>query len=573
MGVAMADTVIRGGYVVDGTGAPGEVRDIGISDGRFIPVDEVKGSAQVIDATGLVVAPGFVDVHTHYDAQLSWDPTASPSPLHGVTTAIGGNCGFTLAPAGEAHADYLMRLMARVEGMPLAALEAGLSWDWTSYEDWVTRLDGHLGVNAGFLTGHSAIRRVVMGEACHEIATEEQVQAMARLVTEACRAGALGFSTSRAPTHNDGNGDPVPSRGASLEEMVTLASAVADVEGTTLAGILDGSLNGYTQEEMALLTAMSVGANRPINWNVLGTSSIGGGDYTHQLAASDYAAAHGGRVVALTLPGGIGIRISFLSGFALDGLPGWGPVMKLPIPERIHALTDPEVRQRLRDGAASDTGVLRLLANWPRLEVAEVLSDANRGLEGRRIGDIAAERGADPFDVLCDIVVADGLRTGLRPGIAVTSEAEWKLRADVWRDPRTVVGGSDAGAHLDMMCGATYSTVLLAHGVREFDVISVEEAVQQLSDVPARLYGLRGRGRIADGYAADTVVFDLAEVGYGPERMREDLPGGAWRLYAEGVGVHHVMVNGASVVRDGHLVGDTPGTQLHSGRDTYTVTP
>jgi N-acyl-D-aspartate/D-glutamate deacylase len=569
----MADTVIRGGYVVDGTGAPGEVRDVGITDGHFIPVDEVKGSAHIIDATGLVVAPGFVDVHTHYDAQLSWDPTASPSPLHGVTTAIGGNCGFTLAPAGEEHADYLMRLMARVEGMPLAALEAGLSWDWKSYEDWVTRLDGHLGINAGFLTGHSAIRRVVMGEACHEVANDEQVQAMARLVTEACRAGALGFSTSRAPTHNDGNGDPVPSRGASLEEMVTLASAVADVEGTTLAGILDGSLNGYTQEEMELLTAMSVGANRPINWNVLGTSSIGGGDYTHQLAASDYAADRGGRVVALTLPGGIGVRLSFLSGFALDGLPGWGPVMKLPIPERIQALADPEVRRRLRDGAASDTGVLRLLANWPRLEVAEVVSDSNRGLEGRSIGDIAAERAADPFDVLCDIVVADGLRTGLRPRTAVTSEAEWKMRADVWRDPRTVIGGSDAGAHLDMMCGATYSTVLLAHGVREFGVISVEEAVHQLSDVPARLYGLRGRGRIADGYAADTVIFDLAEVGYGPERMREDLPGGAWRLYAEAVGVCRVMVNGASVVKDGQLVGDTPGTQLHSGRDTYTVTP
>jgi N-acyl-D-aspartate/D-glutamate deacylase len=170
-------------------------------------------------------------------------------------------------------------------------------------------------------------------------------------------------------------------------------------------------------------------------------------------------------------------------------------------------------------------------------------------------------------------VVADGLRTGLRPAAAVTSAADWKLRAELWMDPRTVVGGSDAGAHLDMMCGATYSTVLLAHGVREFGVISVEEAIQQLSNVPARLYGLRGRGRIADGYAADTVIFDLDQVGYGPERMREDLPGGAWRLYAEGVGISHVMVNGASVVEAGRLVGDTPGTQLHSGRDTYTVTP
>jgi N-acyl-D-aspartate/D-glutamate deacylase len=570
----MADTLIRGGLVVDGTGSPAESRDVAIRDGVFVPVDDLGPSPAVIDAAGVVVAPGFVDVHTHYDAQLSWDPTASPSPLHGVTTAIGGNCGFTLAPAGPEHADYLMRMMARVEGMPLAALEAGLPWDWGSFADWRSRLDGRIGINAGFLIGHSAVRRAVMGEACHEPATAAQIDAMAALVTDACRAGALGFSTSTAPTHNDGDGEPVPSRGATPDELVALSGAIGDVPGTSLECILAGCLNGFTDDEVDLLTRMSLAAGRPLNWNVLGVTSLDPDQHRRQLAASDRAAERGGRVVALTLPHSMRIRLSFLSGFVLDGLPGWRPVMALPVDERLKALADPEVRRRLRDGADSEeAGVLRGLARWENLELIEVFADENQAYEGRRVADAVADRGGDPFDVLCDIVVADQLRTGLRPGGMGEHEADWKLRGEVWRDPRVVVGGSDAGAHLDMMCGAIYSTALLAHGVREFGVISLEEAIRQLTDVPAQLYGLNGRGRIAAGHAADVVIFDLDTVGYREERMRADLPGGAWRLYAEATGVGHVLVNGAPVVVDGAFVGDTPGTLLHSGRDTRTVAP
>ncbi len=571
----MASILISGGIVVDGTGAPGEVRDVAVSEGRFVPVDQLDGRPRVIDAAGLVVAPGFVDVHTHYDAQLSWDPSASPSPLHGVTTAIGGNCGFTLAPAGDEHAQYLMEMMARVEGMPLPALEAGLAWDWVTYEEWVSHLEGRLGINAGFLVGHSAIRRVVMGEDCHERATDGQIEAMAGLVADACRAGALGFSTSTAPTHNDGDGNPVPSRGADWEELVSLAAAVREAPGTTLECILAGCLNGFTEDEKDLLTRMSLAGNRPINWNVLGVSGTNPSHHDRQLGASDYAAGRGGRVVALTLPHAVGVRLSFHTGFVFDGLPGWRPIMALPPDERMKALADPEVRRRLKEGAASDeAGVLRRLVDWRKLQIVEVFSPENRAFEGRTVGEIMADQGGDdPFDVLCDIVIADELRTGLRPGGVTATAADWKLRADVWRDPRTVVGGSDAGAHLDMMCGAIYSTALLSHGVREFGVISMEEAVHQLSDVPAQLYGLAGRGRIADGYAADLLVFDPATVSYEPERMRADLPGGAARLYAEANGMHHVVVNGVPVVENGAIIGETPGTQLHSGRDTYTVTP
>jgi N-acyl-D-aspartate/D-glutamate deacylase len=571
----MADTLITGGLVVDGTGAPGEVRDLGVRDGRIVAPEEVRAGAEVIDAAGLVVAPGFVDLHTHYDAQLSWDPTASPSPLHGVTTAIGGNCGFTLAPAGEEHAPYLMRMMARVEGMPLEALEAGLSWDWTGFADWIDRLEGRIGVNAGFLVGHSAIRRVVMGEACHEPATAEQIGDMARLVSEACAAGALGFSTSTAPTHNDAEGEPVPSRGAEPEELVALAAAVRDHPGTTLECILAGCINGFTDDERDLLAAMSSSAQRPLNWNLLGVTTLNPEGHWRQLEASDHAAERGGRIVALTLPHTMRMRLSFLTGFVIDGFPGWREVLSLPVPARLRALADPDVRRRLAEGASSEeAGMLRGLARWGQFELLETFAPENQGLEGRTVGDVAAERGgADPFDVLCDIVVADGLRTGLRPFAVRESRADWELRAEAWRDPRTVVGGSDAGAHLDMMCGAIYSTALLSHGVREFEVLPLEEAIAHLTSEPAALYGLIDRGRIAEGYAADLVLFDPERVGYRDERMRTDLPGGAWRLFAEATGMHRVLVNGTTVVADDTLVGDSPGTVLRAGRDTRTVTP
>jgi N-acyl-D-aspartate/D-glutamate deacylase len=458
--------------------------------------------------------------------------------------------------------------------MPLDALETGLPWDWETFGEWRGRLEGKIGVNAGFLVGHSALRRAVMGDACHEEASAEQIVAMAQLLREACAAGGLGFSTSQAPTHNDGDGDPVPSRAATRAELKSLATAVRKVEGTTVELILAGCLNGFNDDEIALMADMSVFARRPVNWNVLGVSAAHPEAFERQLHASDVAAERGGRVAALTLPHSTKIRMSFLSGFIFDGLPGWRPVMALPPKERMAALADPETRRRLAEGASSEeAGILRGLANWGRLQLVETFAPENTDAEGKLVAEVVeAKGGGDAFDVLLDIVLADELRTGLSPGgMGEATSDDWKVRAEVWRDPRTVVGGSDAGAHLDMMCGAIYSTALLAHGVREEQVITVEEAVHQLTDVPARLYGLRERGRIAEGWAADLVLFDADRVGYGAERTRADLPGGASRLYAEAEGIESVFVNGTRIVDAGTFTGDTPGTLLASGRDTETV--
>jgi N-acyl-D-aspartate/D-glutamate deacylase len=571
--MAEFDLVIRGGTVIDGTGGPGRPADVAVREGKVVAVGEPDGSAtRTIDAAGLVVCPGFVDIHTHYDAQLFWDSSASPSPLHGVTTVIGGNCGFSLAPCGPEHADYLARLMARVEGMPLAALEAGLDWSWRSFGDWLGRLDGRVGVNAGFLVGHSALRRAVMGDdAVGHRATEAQVSAMVETLQSALGRGALGFSTSQSHTHHDGAGDPVPSRAADVLEILALAEAVAPFPGTSVELIVSGCLNGFTDEEVDLLTRVSLLADRPVNWNVLGVSAAGRERTAHQLGASTRAAERGATVVALTLPQSTQVRLCFASPAILGGFPGWHEVMESAPTERLRALSDPATRRRLDEDAQSEAaGAMRGLANWPRLVIEEAFTDETKPFEGRSVAEVAAERGVDPFDALLDVVVADGLQTGLRVPMTQNDD-DWKARAEVWRDPRSVVGGSDAGAHLDTMCGAVYSTAMLGEAVRERQLVSFEEAIHQLTAVPAALYGLRGRGSLAEGSWADVVVFDPERVGPGAERTRQDLPGGASRLYAGSTGIEHVIVNGTTVVRAGELTGAEPGRVLRAGADTDTV--
>ena len=570
----MLDLLIRDAEIVDGTGAPARRGDVGISDGRIAAVGDINDlAAKTVDAQGQTLAPGFVDLHTHYDAQLFWDPTASPSIQHGVTTVFGGNCGFTLAPVAADQQDYLTRMLARVEGMPLDALQAGLDWQWSSFGDWLKRFDGHIAVNAGFLVGHSALRLAAMGEdAVGGLATPAQVDRMVALLHEALADGGIGFSTSQSQTHNDGSGEPVPSRSASREELLALATGVREHPGTTLEAIIPGCLQGFTDDEVALLTEMSIAADRPLNWNLLGVSAANPAGHQRQLHASEVAAERGGRVVALTLPHAMKIRLSFLTGFVLDGLPGWRDIMHLPVPERLAALADPAVRRRLNDGAQSkEAGMLRGLANWERLIIVETFARENADATGHSVGQVAAARGGEPFDTLLDIVIADELRTGLTPAPFGDDGADWRLRAEVWRSPHAVIGGSDAGAHLDMMCGAIYTTSLLGHGVREHQVVTLEEAVRLLTDVPARLYGLAQRGRITRGWHADLVLFDPATIDHGPERTRYDLPAGAPRLVADAHGITSVLVDGVEVCRDGVATGALPGTVLRSGRDTRTV--
>ena len=570
----MLDTLIRNGTVVDGTGAPGVRADVAIQDGRVVTIGRVTESAKrTIDADGLVVAPGFIDPHTHYDAQLFWDPFASPSNLHGVTTIIGGNCGFTLAPLGANDADYIRRMMAKVEGMPLAALENGIEWKWSSFAEYLDALDGRIGVNAGFLVGHCALRRKVMGDAAGGPASLDQTVQMVRLLDECLAAGGLGFSSSQAFTHVDGDDAPVPSRNASREETLALASAVRKHPGTTLEFIIDGCLNGFQDGEIGLMIAMSLAANRPLNWNVMQVSSTNRAKHEHQLSAGSKAKAAGAKIVALTMPTLVGLKMSFLDYCALNSIPEWGPILALPVPERIAKLKDPAVRERMREGGRRpEAGVFGALAKGERFQIGETFAPQNREFAHRKVSDIAAEIGKNPFDTLLDIVVADELRTALWPLPTDDDVDSWKLRLEVWRDERAMIGGSDAGAHLDRMCGSGYPTAFLGEVVRERQLLPLEEAVHMMTGVPAALFGLRDRGRVAPGTAADLVLFDPATVGSGQIQTRADLPGGTERMFCDATGVSRVLVNGRDIVVEGKETGDTPGRIIRSGRDTDTVT-
>ena len=571
----MLDYLITGATVVDGTGAPGRLADLGIKDGRIVVLGTTDEPAlNVIDGAGMVVAPGFVDPHTHYDAQLLWDPMATPSSFHGVTTVIGGNCGFTLAPLKPGDGDYLRKMMSKVEGMPLPALEHGTDWSWETFADFLQRFEGNIAVNAGFLVGHCAIRRYAMGlDAVGNPADAEQIVGMRAELAKAIEAGALGFSFTNSTSHSDGEGEPVASRWATHDELIALCEETGKYPGTTLEGIVPGCLDTFSDDEIDLLAKMSAAANRPMNWNVLTVDSREPDRVPRQLQAAARAKELGGRVVALTMPIQVPMNMSFLNFCGLWLMPNWKDVMAGSVAERIQRLQDPDTRIKLLEWSLSkEAGVFRRLADWADYIIGDTFSQENAGLSGRSVRDIATERATSAFGTLLDIVIADELRTVLWPTPQDNDAESWRMRAELWLDERAMIGGSDAGAHLDRMCGAPYPTKFLNDCLHGHKLISMETAVKLMTSDPAALFGLKDRGVLRIGAIADVVVFDPATVGSQEPRLVTDLPGNSARLTADSVGMNHVFVNGVAILRDGVATGATPGTVLKSGRDTETVT-
>jgi N-acyl-D-aspartate/D-glutamate deacylase len=559
----MIDLIVRNCRLVDGTGEPSRDADVGVSEGRIVAIGTLREPAgRTIDAGGKVLAPGFIDMHTHYDAQAFWDPTMSPSCYHGVTTAIAGNCGFSIAPLSREAAPYLLRMLARVEGMPETSLREGVPWDWESFGDYLARLEGRVGINMGFMCGHSALRRVVMGpRSTQECATDDDLERMKALLAQSLGAGAMGFSSTTSPTHNDAEGIPVPSRHASREEIVELSRVCRDYPGTLLEFI--PGIGMFTDEHIQLMTDMSLAAGRSLNWNVVVAGPGNEAVVERQLSASDSAREAGAHVVALAMTPAPAIRLNFRSGFVFDNFPGWDELFRLPIDRRMELLSDRERRAELIAAAESDNP-FRNMSAWGAYTIA---SSANKAIEGKQVAEIAEREGKSPADAMIDIAIADELNTVFRPPSPPETAELKRRRLQLWRDSRVLPGASDAGAHLDMIDAFASTTSLLA-ATRDHSDFSVEEAVMMLTKAPAEMLGLRDRGIIAEGNHADLVIFDPDTVAPGPTEVRHDLPGGEMRLYADAIGIDTVVANGVVIVEQGRHTGELAGRILRSGLDT-----
>ncbi len=542
------DLKIAGGTVIDGTGKLRYTGDVAIADGKIVAVGEAPGTARrTIDARGAIVAPGFIDVHTHYDAQVMWDPMLTISPWHGVTTVVMGNCGFGVAPARPNHRKLLMQTLENVEGMSLAALEAGLGrWPFESFPDYLDAIAARgTAINLGAMIGHSAVRLYVMGlDSTERAATDDEVAAMAWLVGDATKAGALGFSTSTSRLHVGFAGKPVPSRLADMDgETVRLAGAV----GANGGGVVQ--LTTGIEPDFVAFEKLAAAAGK-VSWTALLTRI--GNDALHErhreIAAAQYAKGLPIHPQVSCRP--LMMEFQLAAPFPFERLDAFKPASASDRAGKARVYRDPDFRAAMKRElqadakAAPQTWALR--EAMKRMEVSACAEEP--ALDGRSVEEIAAERGVDPLDLVLDLALAGDLETRFRIPLANTNE---DALGDMMNDPFTVVALSDAGAHASQLCDACYTTDLLGRWVRDKGALTLEAAIDQLCARPAAIFGLKGRGRLAPGYAGDLVVFDPATVAAGPLERVYDLPAGADRLVSQAKGIRAVVVNGTVLREEG----------------------
>ncbi|MBI3743877.1 MAG: amidohydrolase family protein [Chloroflexi bacterium] len=556
------DVLIRGGHIVDGTGKPAFAGDVAVQDGKVAAVGKVHGSAkQTINADGLVVAPGFIDLHTHYDAQLFWDPLATSSCWHGVTTVLTGNCGFTIAPVKPPDREYIMRLMARVEGISFDVLSKGFDWEWVTFGDYLRRMESRLGVNVAAQVGHSALRYYVMGpEAYRRAATESEVAAMAANLADAMAAGAIGFSTSQTAHHTGGYGEPIPSRMSEPQELLALAGVLRKVGGGMLTLNPKPGQSVINEQFQELLIQIAQASGSYIVWNSIARRWDMPDQWKVNLAYMERAAAKDAKIYAVGRCQSLDLEFNLHKTNQFDPFPAWKEIITKPEAEKQRLLATEDVRARLRVDWDRMKAIPPHKQRMDLLEVSRTTTPANKRLEGKRIYALAAQMGKHPVDVLLDIALSERLDTQFTYIGAMNGDMA--AVEQIVKSPYCVPGVSDAGAHLDTDCGVDFIAVLLGHWVRERGVLSLGEAVRRLTSLPARLMGVADRGVLREGMAADVVVFDPASIKALPREITSDLPHGGRRIIQRAQGVHSVMVNGEVLLTDSKHTGAMPGRLL-----------
>jgi N-acyl-D-aspartate/D-glutamate deacylase len=549
----MDDLLIRGALVYDGTGNDPAIKDVAVRAQKIWAVAEnlPQNAHQVIDGAGLALMPGIIDSHTHFDAQITWDATLKPSPALGVTTAVIGNCGFTIAPCKPADRDMTMRNLTQVEGMSLEVLKSGIDWGFETFAEYLAMLRGKgCVVNTAAYIGHSSVRTWVMGaDASTREATQAEIEQMQTLVRDAMAAGAVGFASSTSPAHNGEGGLPMPSRLASDGEMMALITAMGE-RGTGVYMVTKGG-----QMPVPFLEDMAKQSGRPVMIAALLHNSTNPTGVFKDLDQITNANTRGHRLIGQVSCCPLTMDFTLASPYPVEGLQSWKPALGLQGEALKAVLSDKAFRQSVREEIAAPTTFRLFNGEWDKVHVVECALPTNAALEQRTVADIAKEQTRDPLDVMLDLALAEDLQTVFTAQL-LNSDADAVGR--MLNHPHSMVSLSDAGAHLTFFNDAGFGLHLLGHWVRDLKAMSLSEAIRRLTSQPASVFGMLDRGIIKEGMAADLLLFDPATVGRGPKRRVFDLPGGAARLTTDAVGVHGVWVNGQQVADSQGLLAKPP---------------